>query len=438
MSRKHTIPGVDEAALSELARQFPSHEVVPPAPLSQEPPPAPAVRSGSGSRIAVGISVIALVVAAVPVAAPFFRAEVAQWLGDSPAADALVGGRIELERRMAAEAAQRTALERATATRIEQLTAEQGRVDKRLETIEAVGGGGFDAAARRVETAETAVKAAMTQIGAFDGALGEARTGLAALQQDVVALKGEMAAVTPAMQARLAEFEPRLAGIEQRAASLIEEKAAGLGQGLASVQDQSARAAAAAGEAAAKSAQVEKDFAELRQFNRSSVRLFLIALHLRTAVQTPAPFAREVAAVRGLVGDNPEALAAVGVLNEHANGIRTISDLRDTFLNGPGPQIKALAAGLDATWASRLTAFVAGPQMPSAGEGERVWRVVMEAERALQQGNLAAAINNIDRFDGAAGAAVAGWLRDAKARLAVESAAASLSVYALNQLMSGS
>lgn len=430
MARKHTIPGVDEAALSELARQFPTHDIGEPPRPYEDPPRGGTRTTGTTTRrsaaagIALGISIVALLAAAAPYVAPSFRAELSDVFGDGPVIQTLLGdragferswgteraARAEMERRLAESVEKAGAETRAVAARVEQLNTQLLRTDARVGAIEAVGGGGFESAARRVDAVEAALAAAAARLGTIEAGVAEAKGGVEAVGRDVGS---------------------RLAQAEQRALSLIEEKAGSLEQQVTAAQG-------AAGKAAEKAAAVEQNFGELRQFNRTSVRLFLIALHLRTAVQTPSPFAREIAAVKAVVGEDAEANAALQILGEHANGVRTVSDLRDTFGMVVGQQVKALAAGLDPSWASRLAAMVAGPQVPRGGEGERVWRVVVQAEQALAQGNLAAAINQVERFDGPAGAVVAEWLRDAKARLAVENAAAQLSIYALNQLVSGS
>jgi hypothetical protein len=416
MARKHTLPGVDEAALSELARQFPSHDVgEPPSPMSGDKPTAEiATASRRPSHLGVAaallLALLALLVAAVPLGAPYFRAEIGKWIGEGPVVDVLMGSRAGFERELAAkletEKVARAELGRqlaALASRIDLLGEQAKRADARLAAIEAVGGSSA-AAARRVDAAEANVALATSRI--------------AALERD-------QRAAAEALVAKLAEIGPALAAIEQRATAAVDQRTAGLAEQVAG--------------AAKRTEEVERNFGELRQFNRSSVRLFLIALHLRAAVQTAAPFPREIVAVRSVAGDSAEAVGPLRVLGEHAaSGVRTITDLRDAFASNVGAQVKALAVGLDSSWASRLTSIVAGPQVPRGGEGERVWRVVVQAEQFLAQGNLAFAINQVDRFDGPAGAIVADWLRDAKARLAVENAAAALSIYALNQLVGGS
>jgi len=444
MARKHTIPGVDEAALSELARQFPTHDIGDPPRLSEDAPRGPAATGALAPRrnvtggIALVLSLVALAAIAVPYVAPTFREELTELLGEGPLLQTVLGDRGALDRIWGTERAARAEMERrlaadqrAVTTQVEQLTALAQRADTRLSAIEAVGGGGFETASRRVEAVETALTAAASRLGAVEASVAEARSGADAAAARLGLVEAGMTETKGALDAIGHETAARLAHIEQQALSLIEEK-------MASLEQQVTAAAGAAGEAAEKAASVEQNFGELRQFNRTSVRLFLIALHLRTAIQTPAPFEREVTAVRAVAGNDAEVTAALKILADHSNGVRTVSELRDSFSMVAGQQVKALAAGLDPSWASRLTAMVAGPQPPRGGDGERVWRVVVQAEQALAQGNLAAAINQIERFDGPAGAAVADWLRDARARLAVENAAAQLSIYALNQLVSGS
>lgn len=460
MARKHTLPGVDEQALSELARQFPTHDVDPPPPLSGEGGAvqgAAAPRGGRGGTIlAIVLALGALAVAAAPLAAPYFRPQLAQVLGEGPVLNALLGDRMALESALAEERSARAELERRlgeqmarTATSISEVGARidqaAQRAGARLDAIEAVGGG-FENAGRRVAAAEAGFAAAATRLDEVARNVQGTGERLEALRGEVATLQRELRAAEEAQAGKIAALEPRLAALEPRLAALepklaeIEQRlTTALDQRLAAADAQASRAGEAAEAAARRAAEVERGFGELRQFNRSSVRLFLIALHLRTAVQTAAPFAREVTALRSVLGDAPEAAAPLRVLGDHAaSGVRTVSELRDAFAGSVANPIKSLAAGLDESWSARVTTMLVGPQPPRAGEGERVWRVVTQAEQALAQGNLAAAVNQVERFDGAAGALAAAWLQDAKARLAVENAAASLSIHALNQLVGGS
>lgn len=444
MARKHSLPGVDEQALSELARQFPTHDIEPPSPLSGEAPKesasAPAAARGGGgvAALAIVLSLVALAAAAAPLAAPYIRPQLTEWFGEGPVVAMLLGDRMALERASAEERTARAELERRIAERLERTSADTGavgakadllaersqRAETRLDAIEAVGGG-FDNASRRVAAAEAASGAAAARVDTVS-------RDLAATTERLDALRRELQAADEAQAGRLAALEPKLAQIEQQVTAALEQR-------LAAATAQAAQASEAATAASRRAEEIERGFGELRQFNRSSVRLFLIALHLRTAVQTPAPFSREVAALRNVIGDAPEAAAPMKVLGDHANaGVRTVPELRDAFAANVGNQIRVLAASLDESWSSRVTTMLVGPQMPKGGEGERVWRVITQAEQALAQGNLAAAVNQVERFDGAAGALAADWLRDAKARLAIENAAASLSIYALNQLVGGS
>jgi hypothetical protein len=447
MARKHSLPGVDEQALSELARQFPSHDVEPP-PLPGEAAKQPAAAVSRGGRgggaVAVAVSVVALAIAAAALAAPHLRPQLTQWFGDGQIVAALYGDRMALERALAEERAARGELERrlgerleragtetgAVATRVDDIAGRAGRAEARLDTIEAVGGG-FDNAARRVAAAEASFGAAAARIDTVARDAQSTGQRVEALRDEIATLQRELRAADESQANRITALEPKLAEMEQKMTAAIEQR-------VTAAATQAAEAGEAAAAATRRAEEVERSFGELRQFNRSSVRLFLIALHLRTAVQSPAPFTREVQALRGIAANTPEAAAPLRVLGEHAtNGVRTVTELRDVFASTVGTQIKALAAGLDESWSARVTTMLVGPQMPKGGEGERVWRVVAQAEQALAQGNLAAAVNQVERFDGAAGAMAADWLRDAKARLAVENAAASLSIYALNQLVGG-
>jgi hypothetical protein len=69
-------------------------------------------------------------------------------------------------------------------------------------------------------------------------------------------------------------------------------------------------------------------------------------------------------------------------------------------------------------------------------EGDTAEAIVARAETALDQGNLAKAVDDVASLTGAAADAAAGWLARAKNRLAVDKAVASLSSQA-SELVTG-
>src|SRR5260221_1927153 len=184
MSRKHSLPNVDEEALAALARQFPSMNarpedrdeptLGPPANGPQAAPkavqqPAPdrgfaadrtpmasvepsAMAEQRGRRrarrrlltlIAVLIALGALAVGVGPAARPQLRAWLAAQIDAPAVVDVLTGNRAELDARLAAVADQMKAL-----------ADRQAQIGARLEAIEAVGGRSGGAARRRAAGGE--------------------------------------------------------------------------------------------------------------------------------------------------------------------------------------------------------------------------------------------------------------------------------------------
>src|SRR5260221_9604633 len=199
MSRKHSLPNVDEEALAALARQFPSMNarpedrdeptLGPPAngpqaapkavqqpapdrgfaadrtPMASVEPSAMAEQRGrrrGGGRllalIAVLIALGALAVALGPAAPPQLRAWLAAQIDAPDVVDVLTGNRAELDARLAA-----------VADGMKALADRQAQIGARLAAVQAVGGSS-DGAARRVAAGEDGHKRGGATRGTNGGA----------------------------------------------------------------------------------------------------------------------------------------------------------------------------------------------------------------------------------------------------------------------------
>jgi hypothetical protein len=155
-----------------------------------------------------------------------------------------------------------------------------------------------------------------------------------------------------------------------------------------------------------------------------SAALAIAFANLTAAVDAGRPYAAELATLKAL---SPSA-DDLGVLPAHAaTGIPTLPELvrsfasaRDAALAAETPQPSADASLLDRLLAS-LNGLVKVRRVDAAAPGDGTSAVLSRAEGLLGQGNLDAAIKEVDALDGPARAAFSTWLEQAKARAGVAS-----------------
>jgi hypothetical protein len=217
-------------------------------------------------------------------------------------------------------------------------------------------------------------------------------TSFEALQGEVAALKAKLGALAEAnLAGDSSDLAPQLTTLDQRIAKL--EAAL---PDLSSAIDRSA--------ASAKSGAAVIAFANLRD-----------------AVNAGRPYAAELAAVRSLIPDPGD----LGALPPHAEkGIPTTAelarDLRKTEASAaPPPQAPAPTSFLDSMIASAKSA-VSIRRIDDGSTSTEPSAALSRAEAALAQGDLAAAIKEIESLPGPDRDAFAGWLDDAHARASVK------------------
>jgi hypothetical protein len=423
MSRKPSLPNVDEEALAALARQFPSMSAPPEShderqrdppngaqppsaalqaghdrtaaaddasPASVEPARTPAaareprVRRYGGGRVIASLALLvalaALAVAAGPAAPPQLRAWLSTTIGHPTAVDLLTGNRAALDARLAAVADELTALKD-----------QQVQIATRLAAIEAVGGSS-EGAARRVAAVENGIKAAETRIAATEEAGKTAEAAIAMLRERTDATDSALRATTDRLPAAA--------------------------DGIKKAQEAIA--------ALAKAGSAEK--------------LFLTALHLRGAAQLSGPFGPELAAVRAAAVDgNAETLAAVKALIPYApTGVPTMPELRDSFSMYVAPRVIALSPAAQKGLTDRTKTWVqsmfASHSVEDVVGGDRNATIIALAERNLAKGQLAAAVDQIAQLEDQAALVVTDWLKSASGRLTTDKATTSLLAQAFTQL----
>ena len=196
--------------------------------------------------------------------------------------------------------------------------------------------------------------------------------------------------------------------------------------GLEAALRDAAERAAQAGEAARR-AEVVAQRAEAAAGLRGpqADRFLAAALLLQSGIATARPWLREFQAMAALAppGALPRPLHEV-LASHAARGLPTEAELRDRF-QVLAPQLLARApseGGLFSRAATTLRGGFAGIGLaapPPPGEQEAAVTGILDQ---LRRGNLAAAVVDAGALDDAVQPLIAGWLAQARARLAVEQA----------------
>ncbi|MBU8536966.1 MICOS complex subunit MIC60 [Falsiroseomonas tokyonensis] len=205
----------------------------------------------------------------------------------------------------------------------------------------------------------------------------------------------------------------------------VEDRAAALETLLRQANAQLAAHAARAEAAAQQAEAAAQRMAALEQRGPTADRFLAAALLLQSSIATPRPWLREYQAMAALAppGALPPPLAEV-LASHAARGLPTEAELRERFA-ALAPQLLARApreatlvdqAGSTARGMLAAIGLAAQPQ-----PGAQATALAGIAEH-LKRGNLPAALADAGALDASLQPLVAGWLAQARARVAVEQA----------------
>ena len=290
---------------------------------------------------------------------------------------------------------------------------------------------------------------------------------IASLREEIAALRippGIDRATAEAIVAeRLAAFSP--ADIEAAVASLGAEAAnresrlAGLETGLETVRADLTAAAeqvttadatltglehAVSAARAEIGATAETLRAEIDQVTLSTgpTQAFALAVsQLQEASRTGAPFPAAQATVQALAATDPALMTLVTPLaGPAAEGVPTAARLASRFDATAETIRRAVAENRDGSWIDRslstVTSVVTIRRTSGEASGDSLDAVLDRTADRLEVGNVAGAIEALDVLDGPAADAAAGWLADARDRVALDTAVAALTQEAITRLAS--
>lgn len=188
-----------------------------------------------------------------------------------------------------------------------------------------------------------------------------------------------------------------------------------------------------------RTAALAEQVARRRDDETRAQALALAAAQVRAAVQTSGPYRTEVEALKAFGPQDPGLVQALGALDAHAaTGVPTAARLAERFGQLSGDIVRAGSVGEDGSWTdralSRVTSLVSIRRPAEQAEGDGASAVVSRAEARLDEGDLAAAVEELSGLRGPALETAQPWLADARARLAVDEAASTLTSAALSRL----
>lgn len=159
-------------------------------------------------------------------------------------------------------------------------------------------------------------------------------------------------------------------------------------------------------------ASLKADIEKLKAADHKTLRGILLTQRLGQAVRSGSPYAPELAAIRQLRGES----SAISALEaESATGIATLAQLQEQFASA----IHATQApdGEEKSLKSNLRSLIKIRKVGAAQKGEDDDAIIARAEAKLKEGNIAAALAEIENLSGLTAQHFAAWKNRATAHL---------------------
>ena len=317
------------------------------------------------------------------------------------------------------------------------IAALEARIAK-LETAPPASGDGEALAQLKaqVEALETGVNETSPKLADLADRVGQLETSLKAISQS--ASDGGSVASAAAIAQQIAEAEQRL---DAKLADALAANASSLQEMQSAIAELKAKIGALAelgtGDGAAKGpalaalterlARLEAALPELaaaigKENNGAKSAAAAIAFaNLRAAVSDGRPYAAELDTIGALV----PSVGDLGVLPAYAEkGIPTVPDLARSFVVAKeGAQVAtapASSGSLVDTLMASAQSLVTIKRIDEPTTGQGPGAALARAKAALDKGDLAAAVKEVETLDGASREAFAAWLGQAHARLSAD------------------
>jgi hypothetical protein len=337
-----------------------------------------------------------------------------------------------------------------------------------LSILIGVGGVGAGYAAWRFYLQPLKAKVAALEARPGGGAADELVRRVAKLESDIAQPTSAPANAVPpggivtagdsdrlaALERQLAELKAASTPTEQLAKSLSDLQVAAGGRELLaqSIRDIQSSTAAMQGEVERLSGQVaafddrlDRVDVALSDRRQQALRAEAVVLgvgQLRAALATSKPFAKEIAALRALVGSDVEMVTALDQMQPFADtGVPTPGDLtRDFGRMAPVLVRSAVIGDGQSWWRQALYHVETVISIRRIGEntpGDSTDAIVARAEGKVDDGDLAGAVNTLQALAGLPAEMASSWIHDAGHRIAVDAAESDLTRIAIGHVATG-
>jgi hypothetical protein len=240
---------------------------------------------------------------------------------------------------------------------------------------------------------------------------------IAQVREQIQSLSGQVGQQLQSLNNRTAALEQEAGTARQLSQSIVglEQEANRLSQEIVGVNS--------------RTAEMAQTLTRQQRAETAAQALVLASTQLRAALQTPQPFTTELSAVRSLGIDDPKLSDALSAIEPFAGtGIPTESQLRDRYSDIAGEIVRTSVVSQGGQWwdqaLARAGSVVNVRRVAGDIEGSGADAIVGRAEARLKEGKLQAAVQELESLSGDAAHAAQPWLRDAKARVAANQAAA--------------
>lgn len=267
------------------------------------------------------------------------------------------------------------------------------------------------AAVEALQARLAALEASMPDPG-FAAAVTERLDALAARIDEAEKIETEIAAISG-----------EVSGLDQRLAA-VTELAGGVSRGIEELRERVDRLEARMTEA-------EERAATVSDRREQAATLALITAQIDGAISRSEPYEAPLRNLSALAADDPEVQAAADELAPMAaSGVPSLAELRGSF-ESVAPEIvhRARAPEGDSLIdqaAGNLLRLVTVRPVGANAEGDSPAARVARAEAHLAEGDLAAAVAELEALEGPPAEAAADWLARARSRLAAQKALARL------------
>jgi hypothetical protein len=321
----------------------------------------------------------------------------------------------------------------------------QGTVEARLEALES--GASSPDLTGRVAEIEAALAQLPTegnpQLTQLEDRIAKLETGAGSAGTAAATAAPADDSALKALQERLASLEAGQSRIDQRlgaaeqAESQLKQLSGSVDQLAQKLDADAKQSAALATEVSTLGERVSGTESKIETADQKRGRapaLALIAGQLEAAIEDARPYQTQVQALSAMTGtgaDDQAIKQAVSALEPGAAaGVPSVAALRRSFESVANEIVQAANATGGDNLLDRATdnlmRLVTVRPVGDDVRGDSVEARVARAEAALDKGDLASAVGEVDQLEGRPAAAAAAWLEQAKARLGADRAVAQL------------